>query len=216
MKTKNRILQTSLQLFNEEGEQDVTAVDIANELDMSPGNLYYHFKGKDPIIHTLFVDFERNLKTVLQAAIEAPLELADNWVYFYVLFEEVADFRFFYQNQQSLIERYIDLEPRFKSLIQLKVRSMSAIISELEKRGFLSITAIEAEKMAHRFAQQLTYWPIYSRIMSPKQSLPVSIHNGVFNMIIQFTPYVSSGSAEFLQVITEFRDKMLKSFQSEN
>ena len=214
MKTRDRILAESLTLFNAQGERAVSTNHIAAHLGISPGNLYYHFKGKDPIIHTLFVDFERSFKTVLQAAIEAPLELADNWVYFYVLFEEVADFRFFYRNQQSLIERYMDLEPRFKALVSLKVRSMAAIISGLEKQGFLSINVIEAEEMARRFAQQLTYWPIYSRIMAPNISLPVSIHHGVFSMIIQLTPYVSSGSEEFLQLITEFRDKMLKSFSN--
>ena len=36
MKTRDRILDVSLELFNQEGEASQTAVDIANALDMSP------------------------------------------------------------------------------------------------------------------------------------------------------------------------------------
>lgn len=211
MSTKNKILQASLQLFNEEGEQDVTAVDIANALEISPGNLYYHFKGKDPIIHKLFINFETDFKAVLEAPIQAPLDLADNWVYFYVLFEEVADFRFFYRNQQALIERYAGLAARFRALLLLKNAAMASIILELNRQSFIRINPLEAEQMAQRFAQQLTYWPLYHRIMSPQLALPTAIHHGVFNLIVQLTPYVNGESDDFLLLITQFRDKMLNS-----
>ena len=73
MKTRDRILHTSLLLFNQEGEPNTTTVDIANELDISPGNLYYHFKGKDIIIAELFNQYEQGLYEILSAPIEKPL-----------------------------------------------------------------------------------------------------------------------------------------------
>ena len=67
MQTRDRILHTSLELFNIEGEADTTTIDIANELDISPGNLYYHFKGKDQIIAQLFSQYEHAMANTLAA-----------------------------------------------------------------------------------------------------------------------------------------------------
>jgi AcrR family transcriptional regulator len=54
MKTKDRILLVSLELFNADGATEVTTNDIAKELKMSPGNLYFHYKNKEQIIREIF------------------------------------------------------------------------------------------------------------------------------------------------------------------
>ena len=87
MKTRERILDVSLALFNSEGEANQTSVDIANALDMSPGNLYYHFKGKEPIIEALFDRFEEEMKIILDDSHNAVASIEDNWVYVYIVLE---------------------------------------------------------------------------------------------------------------------------------
>lgn len=50
MKTRDRILECALHLFNQKGEPNVSTMEVANEMGISPGNLYYHFHGKEPLV----------------------------------------------------------------------------------------------------------------------------------------------------------------------
>lgn len=52
--TKSRILDAALSLFNEQGTANVTTNHIAAGLNMSPGNLYYHYRNKAEIVRALF------------------------------------------------------------------------------------------------------------------------------------------------------------------
>lgn len=64
MKTKDRILNGALDLFNIHGATEVTTNDIARELKMSPGNLYFHYKNKEQIIREIFKKLAAETMTV--------------------------------------------------------------------------------------------------------------------------------------------------------
>ena len=89
MKTRDRILNCALELFNRDGEPNVTTLDIANELGISPGNLYYHFHGKEPLTMQLLERFQADMAPLLDPPLEARLDVEDYWLFLHLIVERM-------------------------------------------------------------------------------------------------------------------------------
>jgi AcrR family transcriptional regulator len=55
--TKEKIIETSIKLFNEKGCLNTSTRHISDELGISVGNLYYHFKNKEEILIEIFINY---------------------------------------------------------------------------------------------------------------------------------------------------------------
>ncbi|HBS42846.1 MAG TPA: TetR family transcriptional regulator, partial [Oceanospirillales bacterium] len=86
MKTRDRILQTSLDLFNDQGERAVTTNHIAAAMNISTGNLYYHFRNKREIISELFRAYENRVRGVLNLPEERSAQITDMQFYLTEIF----------------------------------------------------------------------------------------------------------------------------------
>ena len=104
-RTRERILELSLRLFNDFGEPNVNTTLISDEMNISPGNLYYHFKNKDDIINCIFQQFEREIDKLLAVPQDRQANVEDAWLFLHVLFELVWKYRFFYRDLNNLLSR---------------------------------------------------------------------------------------------------------------
>lgn len=149
-KTAQRILATALTLFNEKGENCVTSVDIALELDISPGNLYYHFKGKEQIINALVQWQTDALTPVLNPANMQKLHAEDFFYFLALVLEQLQLFRFLYRSPADLSEKY----PRIKRWHQRQVKQIDLCLLRLLQQ-FSADNCLVATSSEQRFLVDL-------------------------------------------------------------
>ncbi|WP_373007086.1 TetR/AcrR family transcriptional regulator [Hyphomonas sp.] len=203
MKTRDRILQTSLLLFNHEGEAPQTAVDISNALEISPGNLYYHFKGKDAIILALFGAFEDEMRVILRGSKGGVTSIEDNWVYLYIILEEVYDFRFFYRDLGVLLDRYPDLAVRFRALVAEKRRTITRVLHDLAESDVLQLDPRLKTALTDQIMMSITFWLANDSIGNEVHDGPSLIHKTVFQVMCLIVPYMGEAGFDALSRMIE-------------
>lgn len=71
--TRHRIVETADRLFYERGYDHTSFADIAEAVQLSRGNFYYHFKTKDEILDAVIARRRETTQSMLEAwTIEAP------------------------------------------------------------------------------------------------------------------------------------------------
>jgi AcrR family transcriptional regulator len=215
MKTRDRILVASLELFNAEGEANTTTIDIANELDISPGNLYYHFKGKDEIIRELFQQYDQALSDTLTAPIEQGLgadrsDVEYNWYYLYVVMEEMYDYRFFYLNLDDIRQRYSDIHKGFRRLIQLKRAALYAVCQSLLQEAVIEAGEQQMVGLVDNLTLALTFWFNYEQLIEQGRPPQVTIHQGVLQLMTMVAPYLGDEQMSFYRDCESIYTNMLE------
>lgn len=158
LKTKDRILQISLQLFNERGERSVTTNHIAAELGISPGNLYYHFRNKHEIIKELMHQYQVETLEMLSLPEDRPLTTNDKINYFQVLSGQLWNYRFIHRDVYHLVESNEDFKkiyPRFAGLV---MQQGQRIYQAFVDAGLMKMTPSEIEALIINLWIVLTNW----------------------------------------------------------
>ena len=210
-RTRERILGVSLALFNARGEANVTTGHIADELNISPGNLYYHFRNKDEIIHHLFADFERAIDLAPgeigeEGVGDAAQVIEDMWLYLHLMFERIWQYRFLYRNLDDLLSRDTKLRSHFNIIIGHKRDAVKIMCAALVEARAMSATEVEIQALAENILVVVTYWLNYEHLRArPRSKFGEEVDDGqhlsrgVYQVMSLVAPYLQGAAKKHLQ-----------------
>jgi len=136
MNNKDRIILESITLFNQHGVVSTTTNHIAKHLNISPGNLYFHFKNKEEIIETLFIHmcdetYEMWKTEIQKKPVSPPIEFIEKSL------EIFWKYRFFHREMYHLRRENKKLSVLWKKHISKTRRFMRLTYSSWIKNNYL-------------------------------------------------------------------------------
>lgn len=201
-RTAERILEVALDLFNRFGEPNVSTTLISAELNISPGNLYYHYPAKDGLVNSLFDRYEKALSELLNAS-GGVKDVEDAWFFLHTLFELIWQYRFLYRDLNDLLSRNRRLETQFQIVLEDKARAIRALLHGMSRCGAVRIEPREAEPTATSMVVVLTYWLSYEYVRDPRRALEpqgaqAALARGAHHVLHLLVPYLEPAQRSHL------------------
>ena len=185
MKTKDKIVLTSLELFNEKGERNVSTNHIAAHMGMSPGNLYYHFRNKSDIIYEIFKNYELLVDSYLHVPTDRAIHIHDLIAYLDAVFNGLWAYRFIHRDLEHLLSSDERLREDYRYFTLRCLEGIQQIIEAMEKSEiYRPMEDQQRKSKALNTWLIVTNWMTYLKTIhvseDPEQSLSrQSIQHGV-------------------------------------
>ncbi|MFT4928720.1 MAG: AcrR family transcriptional regulator [Phenylobacterium sp.] len=204
MRTRDKIIQASIELFNEHGERQITTNHIAAHLGISPGNLYYHFRNKNDIIHNIFDEYKQQLDDCFKP-IEADLDTIellrqslDN------IFELMWRFNFFYSNLPDILARDQELQKAYQLVQSPLLARMISTVKLLKDKGQMNIDEDDISDFIHSLKLTVTFWISYVKTLNPNSKVEKPmVYKGVLNVLLMFKPYLNDTDKKGIKALQQ-------------
>ncbi|HEX7769537.1 MAG TPA: TetR/AcrR family transcriptional regulator [Dokdonella sp.] len=189
--TRVRILEASLAMFNAQGEPNVTTNHIADELGISPGNLYYHFRNKDDIVEHLFAQYEAKLDGALVLPEGRAPGLEDIWMQLHRVFGSLWEYRFLYRDLVDILARNRKLKLRFARIMDRAAASASELLGGLVRAGVMRASADEVRALAENILLVATFWMNFNAVRGGKaQADEAALQRGIHQVMMLVAPFL--------------------------
>ncbi len=140
MLRKDQILQKALELFNEKGYVEAGVREIAVALQISPGNLSYHFSKKEDILLVLLQQFSEQNDKLYKNYFSKPPSNFGFLELIHKIFSSQYSFRGVYIGNQ-FIQKEINEQDQFnyQSISSKREAAFKRIFEDLKNAGYITV-----------------------------------------------------------------------------
>ena len=204
-KTRDRIVEASLELFNAQGERSITTNHIAAHLGMSPGNLYYHFRNKQAIIAELFAQYEDRVDAFLRLPQGRALTVADKTFYLEALLAAMWHYRFLHRDLEHLLESDPELAARYRAFAHRCLQAAAQIYRGFAAADILAMNDQQIEALVLNSWIILTSWVRFLCTIrnNPGDLSEQLMRRGVYQILALEGGYVTDSARPAVQALLQ-------------
>lgn len=196
--TRTRILVASLLLFNEKGEPNTTTNEIADELDISPGNLYYHFHKKSDVVEALLGEFQADARHLLQPSESSQISLDDFWIFLHHLLEFTAAYRFLFRDMESLVIAYPKVRVALRHFARGLRSTFELSLYSMADGQVISLDASDMKLVSRNLAVIALFSDRFDALIDDQTTADDSALRIAGSVLNVLQPYVATDSAAHL------------------
>lgn len=202
MKTRDKIIQSSIDLFNEQGERNVTTNHIAAHLGISPGNLYYHFRNKEDIILSIYEEYASNLLIDTFPKVSPEVKPLDAIIlYMDTVFQVISKYRFFYSNLPVLLAKNPVLREKYVAVQETMTEYVGQLLLSMRSADMMAFEDSELADIVSLLRLINTFWLSFHQTQNINIEINDSVfYQGVLKILVIIRPYITDAAkAEFAQ-----------------
>lgn len=204
-RTRDRILDTALELFNRGGPDRVTTAEIALAVDINEGNLYYHFRTKESLVLALFARFEADAMMLVATVDGADEGAAATYAGFLrQWFSLVWNYRFLFRDLVGLIALAPSLVEPVRTISAAMRLAVGDIVGRMQKAGLVTIPESERDAVLTNLWIVSTYWAAYLNLQEGVSEFgQQQLDWGLQQVSSLFRPYLSAEAVAELEALAE-------------
>ena len=209
-RTKARVLEHALALYNRFGEANVSINAVAADMGISSGNLYYHYPSKDAVTEALVLAHAEDMLTLYEAAADVQ-DVESAWFFLHTVFERIWAARFLYRDQNNLLIKTRALESALGDLMTASIQALAELLRALHSHAWTPLTPADAPRVAQNMALVINYWLSFAYVRDPRHALEpeseqAAVLQGALNTLSLLLPYLSAPAQAHLQAVMAHYD----------